>query len=121
MSTKERMHSQWRFFFNVKTEDKAAKLLSQIQEQIRLLFGDVPVEKYHKGSYVANFIFAHNSNDWNDCVVEVIEYGQRIAYEWLITGDVRDALDGWSTKASISGVSAIGWSIARPIENASGN
>ncbi|CAG0930132.1 hypothetical protein TFLX_01610 [Thermoflexales bacterium] len=111
------MQSQWRVFFNVKTEDKAAKLLAQVREQSGLLSVDAPLKTYHRGGYVANFVIAHQSTDWNDCVVEVIEYGQRIAHDWLLTGDVRNALDGWSTRSSISGVSAIGWSVVRPTEN----
>ena len=64
-------------------------------------------------------VLTHRSDGWNDCVVEAIEYGQRISHDWLLTGDVHNSLDGWSNKSSISGVSAIGWNIVKPAENLS--
>jgi hypothetical protein len=49
------------------------------------------------------------SASWNDAVVETIALGQSMAFDWIIGGDVQQAPESLSTKASVSGVTRIQW------------
>lgn len=44
---------------------------------------------------------------WESCVLNVITLCQSIGYGWLITGSIDKTLSLWSTKAKVSGISAI--------------
>jgi hypothetical protein len=68
------------------------------------------VEPYPKipGSLVV-FCVVLESEAWNDCVVELIELGQRVGRGWILSGDILGDPSGWSNKPRVSGVKAIEW------------
>lgn len=53
------------------------------------------------------------SQAWNDSVVEVIARGQRVGYQWSLSGDILTERDGWSNESSVSGVRLIEWVLDR--------
>ncbi len=53
------------------------------------------------------------SQAWNDSVVEVIALGQRVSYQWSLSGDILTDTDGWSNESSVSGVRLIEWVMDR--------
>lgn len=60
------------------------------------------------------FELQHGRQPWNDCLIEIIALGQRVAYEWILTGDVHRQLEGWSNYAAIPGIAAMHWYCEEP-------
>ena len=104
--------------FNVwtdaKTEEKALKVIDKVIVPIDAQADAVILKPYPKtGGYMACFTAALKSEAWNDAVIEAIELGQRVGYDWQLTGNILDDPGGWSNKAKISGVQSISWHITR--------
>ncbi len=109
------MRSLWKVWVDAKTTSKAHRVVARVY---RNLGGDVSnqcIEPYSKiGGFVVSFEMDHADSTWNDCVIEVIELGQRVGYGWVFAGDVRQDPSGWSNKSNVSGVTAIEWILIRP-------
>lgn len=108
------MRSHWRVWLNTDSETKARTVLKWFFERLGREPADTTIEPYSKtGGFVAAFVLEMEAIAWNDQVVEVIALGERVGRGWILTGDVFRAPDGWSNEASVSGVTSIGWSLAK--------
>jgi hypothetical protein len=106
------MRSLWKVWIDAKAEDKARR----VSEQVRRVLGreavDHGIEPYPKTrGFLARFWVELGSEGWNDCVVEVIELGQRVGHGWILSGDILSDPSGWSNQPSIPGVKAIEWNL----------
>ncbi|APW61648.1 hypothetical protein [Paludisphaera borealis] len=106
------MRSLWKTWIEAKAERNALRVSERVRDALGGEAVDQRIEPYPKTSgFLVSFEVELGSEAWNDCVVEVIELGQRVGHEWILSGDVRDDPSGWSIKPSISGVKAIEWSL----------
>jgi hypothetical protein len=104
------MRSLWKIWVEAKSEDKALR----VSERVRGLLGreavDQDIEPYPKiAGFLVIFWVELRSEAWNDCVVELIELGQRVGHEWILSGEILGDPSGWSNKPRVSGVKAIEW------------
>jgi hypothetical protein len=107
------MKAAWRIFIESAKETKAVKVFARFCGELGVSIDGLVLEPYHKGGYVASFETQLESDQWNDCVVEIIALGQRVAYQWLITGSVHDSLDGWSSDSRVSGITNVWWGVVK--------
>jgi hypothetical protein len=104
------MRSLWKIWVEAKSEEKALR----VSERVRHLLGREAVDQdIEPDPKIAGFLVVFwvelESEVWNDCVVELIELGQRIGHEWLLCGDILADPSGWSKKPRVPGVRAIEW------------
>ena len=106
------MRSLWRTWVDAKTKDKSLRVFKEFRRYLGVEPQKQSIEPYTKtDGFVVDFEVELRSTAWSDCVCEVIEMGQRVGYDWTITGDVRYDPSGWSNKARISGIRAIEWTL----------
>jgi hypothetical protein len=97
-----------------KSEEKALRVFERVRHNLGREALDRSVEPYPKiAGFVVAFWIELESQAWNDSVVEVIALGQRVGYQWTLSGDILTDTDGWSNKPSVSGVSSIQWMLDR--------
>lgn len=109
------MRSLWKVWLDVKTRDKAQQILGRVYGILGEKVFLQSIEPYWKtGGFVVGFEMDHGDKSWNECVVEVIERGQRVGYQWIFTGDVRQDPSGWSNHPNVPGVRSIEWILIRP-------
>jgi hypothetical protein len=104
------MRSLWKIWIEAKSEQKALR----VSEQVRRILGreteGQDIEPYPKISgFLVRFCVELGGEAWNNCVIEVIEMGQRVGHEWILSGDIGNDPSGWSNQPSIPGVKAIEW------------
>jgi hypothetical protein len=106
------MRSLWKIWIGAKSEDRALRVSERVQEALGRVAVGHGIEPYPKiGGFLVRFEVELGSERWNDCVVEVVEMGQRVGHAWILSGDVRDDPSGWSNRPRIAGVQAIEWSL----------
>ena len=103
------MKSFWKFWCDAKNNKNASNLLQQVKRELAVGVSEEKVDAYHKGGFVVSFCVDHDVNQWNDFVVEVIAFGQRVGYGWSLSGDINQQVDGWSNESRISGIQSIQW------------
>jgi hypothetical protein len=103
------MESIWKVWCDSKHLNDACLLLHRMKMQLQAETIDESIKPCHKGGHVVCFSVKHQTSNWSEFVVQVLEFGQRVAYEWMLTGDVRTQLDGWSNKARVSGIQSVQW------------
>jgi hypothetical protein len=104
------MRSLWKIWVEAKSEDNALR----VSERVRHLLGreavDQDIAPYPKiMGFLVVFWVGLEGEAWNDCVVELIELGQRVGHEWMLSGDILGDPSGWSNKPRVPGVRAIEW------------
>ena len=106
------MYATWKLWVNTKSEDTAYTITNRVLKDAGIEALNITIEPYPKTEgLVLRFEVALTSGSWNDCVVEVIALGQRMAREWQLSGDVNVDISGWSTKAAVIGVRAAEWNL----------
>jgi hypothetical protein len=106
------MRTLWKIWTAAKTEDKALRVSKRVQAALGREIVDQGIEPYAKtGGFLVCFSVELESEvwNWNDAVAEVIELGQRVGHEWILSGDVRSDLSGWSNRPSMPGITSIEW------------
>jgi hypothetical protein len=106
------MRSLWKIWVEAKSEGQARR----VSERVRRILGreavDQRVEPYPKiPGFLVVFCMVLEGGAWNDCVVELIELGQRVGREWILSGDILGDPSGWSNKPRVSEVKAIEWTL----------
>ncbi len=111
------MRSSWSVFTEPRAEAKALAVFERVLRELGGEPWNRSIEPYPKtGSFVIRFEIELGGGAWNDCVVEVIEMGQRVAHAWTLTGDIRDDPSGWSNEPTTPGIKAVTWVLIRPQE-----
>ncbi|MFC1833598.1 hypothetical protein ACFL2Q_02545 [Thermodesulfobacteriota bacterium] len=113
MSKQVEMKSYWKFWCNAKSEASARILLTRFIDKLHREVSVDAIESYHKGGFVISFYLSHDLGIWNDFVVDVIELGQQVGYDWRLSGDVRSDLSGWCNGSGIAGIQSIEWTCDR--------
>ena len=109
------MRSLWKIWVDAKTREKVQRVLGRVYGKLGEDVFDQSIEPYWKtGGFVVSFEIDHGDKPWNECVVEVIERGQRVGYQWIFTGDVQRDPSGWSNNPNVSGIRSIEWNLFRP-------
>ena len=101
--------SCWKAWADVNTRTKGLSLARKLASAMGTEHFGLRAEKYHKGGYVTFFNIEHPQDAWNDFVVDVIGLGQKVASDWILTGNVQADPSGWSTRCRISGITAVSW------------
>lgn len=106
------MYSFWKVWINAKAEHHARRVLERVQRALGREAVDHAIEPYPKTrGFLERFRMELRSEGWNDCVIEVIELGQRVGRGWILSGDILSDPSGWSNQPSIPGVTAIEWNL----------
>jgi hypothetical protein len=104
------MRSLWRIWVEAKSEDKALRMFERVRRILDRDAVDQSVEPYPKSTgFLVVFWVELRSKTWNDCVVELIELGQRVGHAWVLSGDILGDPSGWSNEPRVSGVKSIQW------------
>jgi len=103
------MSSVWRLWCNTTSPRKARRLTGRVAAALGRDIEPELIEDRSRKMIEATFELRHGRQPWNDCVIEIIALGQRVAYQWILTGDVRRQLEGWSNHAAIPGIVAMHW------------
>lgn len=108
------MTSFWTIWVDATTERKALTLLGRFSREIGREPRDVTVSPYEKtGGHKITFAVPLANESWNDAVVELIDLGQRIGYEWQLAGSVLDDAEGRSQKSRVSGIEVLRWNLRK--------
>lgn len=104
------MRSLWKIWIEARSEEKARRVYERVRHLLRREVVDQDIAPYPKttGFRVA-FWVELEGEAWNDCVVELIELGQRVGHAWLLIGDILVDPGGWSNQPMVPGVRAIEW------------
>lgn len=104
------IRSLWKLWVEAKSEDKALRLFERVRHVLGREAVDQGVEPYPEiRGFLVVFKVELESEAWNDCVVELIELGQRVGYGWILSGEVLSDPSSWSDKPRVSGVKAFEW------------
>lgn len=108
------IRSYWKMWTEAKSQEKALRVFERVRGRLDREALDRTVDPYPK---IMGFVVAYwiemESQSWNDSVVEVIGLGQRVGYQWALSGNVLTDMDGWSNESSVSGVRSIQWMMDR--------
>ena len=108
------IRSFWKMWTEAKSEEKALRVFERVRGNLGREALDRGVEPYPKiMGFVVAFWIELESQAWNDSVVEVIALGQRVGYQWTLSGDILTGTDGWSNESNVSGVRSIQWMLDR--------
>ena len=108
------IRSFWKIWTEAKSEEKALRVSERVRCNLGREVLDRSVEPYPKiRGFVVAFWIELESQAWNDSVVEVIALGQRVGYQWTLSGDILTDTSGWSNEAGVSGVRSIQWMLDR--------
>ena len=92
---------------DAKSRVAAERVFERATQQLGWLPQNSRAEPYPKtGGYVWECEWELECPDWANCVVEVIALGQQLCNSWIVSGDVRQELIGWSTEARVAGIKA---------------
>ena len=104
----------WKMWTEAKSEEKALRVFERFRRNLGREARDWSVEPYPKiAGFVVAFWIELETQTWNDSVVEVIALGQRVGYQWTLSGDILTDTDGWSNESNVSGVRSIQWMLDR--------
>jgi hypothetical protein len=104
------MRSLWKIWVEAKSEEKALRVSERVRRTLGRDVVDQSIEPDPKTTgFLVAFAVELGSAAWNDCVVELIELGQRVGYGWILTGDILSDPSGWSNEPGVSGVKSIEW------------
>ena len=97
----------WKIFTDSKSQAGAEKILNRSVSSL-----SVPVEigviKLHRmGTFTCTFSTELVEQPWSECVFNSLELAQRVGRGWVLTGNIKDELDAWSSESSVSGVKNI--------------
>ncbi len=108
------IRSFWRMWTEAKSEEKALRGFELVRGKLGREALDQSVEPYPKiTGFVVAFWIELESQAWNDSVIEVIALGQRVGYQWTLSGDILTDTEGWSNEPTVSGVRSIQWMLNR--------
>ena len=105
------MKSYWTIWVDAKSEAKTLKVYDRVISKMAVEPLDRKVEKYHKGGYKISFQLSHSSAEWSNLIFLLLATGQRIANQWIITGDIQQDASAWSNDVREPGVSSIHWQL----------
>jgi hypothetical protein len=103
------MEAKWRVWSDATSEKSARVVAIRFLRKLGRSADGLTFEAYPKTGGWTFFDTRLEGATWNDEVVDVIALGQRVAYHWSLSGDVRQSVEGWSTSSRISGVTALEW------------
>jgi hypothetical protein len=108
------MTSRWTMWVDATTEKKALLLLNRLAAEMERESIDASIRLNEKtGGYEVRFAVPLQHASWNDAVVELIDLGQRVGYEWELRGSILDDAEAASGRPRISGVQAIQWNLRK--------
>lgn len=117
------MEALWCAWSDARSEKSAHNVATRLLRQLDRPVDQLTFAPYPKtGGWEFSFRTQVPGARWNDYVVHVIALGQRVAYNWALSGDILQDPTGWSTKPRTSGVTAIQWQLWTPEQaNMKGN
>jgi hypothetical protein len=109
------MEAQWNAWSDATSEKSARNVATRLLRDLGRPVDQLTFAPYPKtGGWTFDFRTHLEGASWNDYVIDVIALGQGVAYNWELSGDVRQVPKGWSTRSRISGVTAIQWWLQTP-------
>jgi hypothetical protein len=105
------LKSNWRIFTNAASGQSAKRIASKVANLFGLDADVFEIQPYHKGGYTLEFCMDHGAENQSDTIVDVIEFGELIGRDWQLTGPIRYDPSGWSNSSTISGVTAMHWTV----------
>ena len=102
----------WKAWTDAKSEKAArivaARLFAALDHHIR----NEAFAPYDKtGGWSFTFQTRLDGASRNDSVVAALTLGMRVAYSWILSGDVYHGLEGWSNAARVSGITNLQWQL----------
>jgi hypothetical protein len=108
------MTSEWTIWVDATTEEKALVLLNRVASEMDREPRNAFVAACDEtGGHKGTFSIDISALSWNDAVVEVIDLGQRVGYDWQLLGSILDDAEAISGKTRLSGVKFIQWGLQR--------
>ena len=97
----------FKIFADVNTSDKARKVLHKVLTLLESDYSDEEVKSYHKGGFICSFTIALQTDNWPQSVFQALLMAQKIGRSWVLTGNIAEELDAWSSEPSVVGVQNI--------------
>jgi hypothetical protein len=97
-----------------RTEVKALRVFERFRLNLDREVPDRSIEPYPKiAGHVVSFWIELESRSWNDAIVEAIALGQRVGYQWTLSGDILFFPEGWSNNSNVPGIRSMHWMMDR--------
>jgi hypothetical protein len=106
------MEAHWKVWSSASSEKSARIVANRLLRELARPAEQLSFAPYPKtGGWVFAFRTVLQGATWNDCVVDVIALGQRVAYSWGLGGDISSDPEGWSNNSRISGAISVRWQL----------